>query len=60
MALNNLDRAIKGRNGRVTLTLAQVHEIKASSVPTKYLATTYGVHISTIQRIQAGARWTHA
>ncbi len=45
--------------GSSKLRETQVREIKTSRQPTRFLAASYGVSRSTIQRIRSGARWSH-
>lgn len=57
---NALDRDLRNRNGRSSLTIEQVSEIKlalSSGTRAKELATTYHVPVRTIWRISSGERY---
>lgn len=45
------------QNPKAKLTPEQVSQIKASKVPTKQLASQYGVNRTTIQRARSGKQW---
>jgi hypothetical protein len=52
------DWAKGARNPKAKLSPDDARDIAASTKTNRALATAYGVHITTIQRIKRGAQWT--